>query len=1026
MAARPSSPTTPSCSSSCSSQLPSSSGSPPLPIMALREMIVEKILENRVTLIVGETGCGKSSQVPQFLLERNIYPAVCVQPCESAVVDMAKMVAKARNCELGGEVGYHIGHLKNISSSSKIAFKTAEVLLDEILQKGLNALDYKAIIVDEVHERSVESDLLLIYVKQFLLENNNLRVVLMSAIADIAKFRDYFGDIARNERVEVVAIPNSNQQTIYQRSVLYLEQVTKLLGISSESLSVKYCNGESPSTADADIEPEVHRLIHDLVMHIHENEPDIEKSILIFLPTYRSKVQQWRLLKSLGSLFKVILRDSIDTEEALLYMKMWKSQRKIILAAESSVTMPKVAFIIDSCRSLQVYWDGTRKCEFSGLKWVSKLQAERRRGRTGRTCDGEIYRLVTQSFFSDLEDYKCPTMLRLSLQLQILLICCAELEAINDPRVLLQKALDPPDPDVVQDALDLLVHMGALQTSHRGRLESTFYGRLLASLSLSFEASLLVIKFGEVGLLHEGILLGVLMDKQSLPIIHVFGEDDSFTKYLDNYFSRDTNKPPIGPLKEVILMANLCAFKFWQRIFKDKYRTKHLNQVLQFDDMKATKKMVLETEEEWCFLHNLSRSSLNHVAETYEDVLSSLHRFRPNFLGTSEGFPSYYYPCDFQHKCLLECRPNEDEDEDEDAAGLDDEELNSSADIRECVAMPFVAPNDFQTKNVADKLTAVVKEIKAHYYGLAPSDQPKSSSQSRFSVNKGGKLCRHFLKGSCSRGSNCSFSQSFQAKKPMCKFFVTLQGCRNGDSCFFSHDLGTSFSSVTKLSSCIPENGDADPALLIRLFPFADDGNILILDDTTFHFTSNIARSYDPFRMVATTRLLESSICDPSLTDVKIMWGFHHPYQTIIGKSAESQVLWKSVKCVLWFPDFEVCGHKKNFEGQRSFMKNFFEYLAIRLLADSLCEVPVVLTMNNLRFSKLQVEKLGRSSFFFLTESFPFAEQSFGELSDVMPTKKLMEVSKPISYVFRMYPPPTDVKPDDFQAAIRKCLHDVQ
>ncbi|KAI6674620.1 hypothetical protein NL676_002526 [Syzygium grande] len=459
--------------------------------------------------------------------------------------------------------------------------------------------------------------------------------------------------------------------------------------------------------------------------------------------------------------------------------------------------------------------------------------------------------------------------------------------------VLLQKALDPPDPDVVQDALDLLVHMGALQTSQRGRLEPTFYGRLLASLSLSFEASMLVIKFGEVGLLHEGILLGVLMDKQSLPIIHFFGEDDSFTKYLDNYFSRDTNKPP------------------------------------------------------------------NRSSKGDEDVLSSLHRFRPNFLGASEGFPSYYYPCDFQHKCLLECRPNEDEDEDEDAAGLDDEELESSADTRECVAMPFVAPNDFQTKYVADKLTAVVKEIKAHYFGLAPGDQPKSSSESRFSVDKW-------------------------------------------------------------------ENSDADPALLIRLFPFADDGNILILDDTTFHFTSNIARSYDPFRMVATTRLLESSISDPSLTDVKIMWGLHHPYQTIIGKSAESQVLWKSVKCVLWFPDFEVCGHKKNFEGQRSFIKNFFEYLAIRVLADALCEVPVVLTMNNLRFSKLQVEKLGRSSFFFLTESFPFAGQSFGELSDVMPTKKLMEVSKPISYVFRLYPPPTDVKPDDFQAAIRKCLHDVQ
>lgn len=75
-----------------------------------------------------------------------------------------------------------------------------------------------------------------------------------------------------------------------------------------------------------------------------------------------------------------------------------------------------------------------------------------------------------------------------------------------------------------------------------------------------------------------------------------------------------------------------------------------------------------------------------------------------------DSFPSYYYPYEFQHKCLLECPPP---NEDEDAAGLDDDQLNSFADSRKCVAVPFVAPNDFQTTTVADKLTAVVKEIRA-------------------------------------------------------------------------------------------------------------------------------------------------------------------------------------------------------------------------------------------------------------------------------------------------------------------------
>lgn len=92
--------------------------------------------------------------------------------------------------------------------------------------------------------------------------------------------------------------------------------------------------------------------------------------------------------------------------------------------------------------------------------------------------------------------------------------------------VLLQKALDPPEPDIVQDALDLLVHIGALErSSHRGRYEPTFYGRLLASFCLSFDASVLILKFGLAGMLHEGILLGILMDTQPRPILHPFGEE---------------------------------------------------------------------------------------------------------------------------------------------------------------------------------------------------------------------------------------------------------------------------------------------------------------------------------------------------------------------------------------------------------------------------------------------------------------------------------------------------------------------
>lgn len=101
--------------------------------------------------------------------------------------------------------------------------------------------------------------------------------------------------------------------------------------MKSESLALRFCSGLNPSSADADIKPEVHTLIYDLVLHIHKNEPDIEKSILVFLPTYSSLEQQFSLLKPLHLSLKVyILHRSIDTEQALNTMKIWRSHRKVI------------------------------------------------------------------------------------------------------------------------------------------------------------------------------------------------------------------------------------------------------------------------------------------------------------------------------------------------------------------------------------------------------------------------------------------------------------------------------------------------------------------------------------------------------------------------------------------------------------------------------------------------------------------------------------------------------------------------
>ncbi|CAL9101918.1 unnamed protein product [Musa acuminata var. zebrina] len=971
-------------------------GRPPLPVMALRDKIVAKILGNRVTLIIGDTGCGKSSQVPQFLLEENIEPILCTQPRRFAVVAIARMIAQARNCEVGSEVGYHIGHsnVSDISSTrSKIVFKTAGVVLEQMRDKGLTALKYKVIILDEVHERSVESDLLLACVKQLMMKNNDMRVVLMSATADITRYKDYFKDLGRDERVEVIAIPNAPQHSIFQRKVLYLDQVAVLLGMDSDSLSSSCNPGQIPSS-NANMKPEVHALIHKLVLHIHESEPDIERSILVFLPTYYSLEQQWILLRPLSLLFKVhILHRSVDTNQALLAMRVCKSHRKVILAtniAESSVTIPGVAYIIDSCRSLQVFWDPIRKVDSCELVWVSKSQADQRKGRTGRTCDGKIYRLVTQSFYSSLKDHEYPAILRLSLRQQVLMICCSDTKGINDPKALLQKVLDPPDVDIIEDALNLLVKINALDKplSSRGRHEPTFYGCLLDSLPLSFDASVLALKFGEIGMLQEGILIGILMDVQPSPIFQPFGSQNL---YVDNYFEDDkSNELPMGK-KETIFMANLCAFQFWQHVFKDKHRLERLKQEINIDEPRTSEVLISDLEEEWCSFHNLVQTSLHNVSEIYEDIINIMHRFRPKFLAKS-GVHGCFEPYAFKHTCLLQSESARDTD----ALELGYENPDATTGTT-CIAVPYVSRDDFRATSVSEKLMNLIKEIRMKYTEDNSYNQHNNVHNVVSQVTESA-LCKFFIIGTCNKGTQCCFSHSPQARRPPCRFFHTFQGCRNGDSCFFLHDYTPCFAMTAASSLCLQEDASTLAYSLLELLPFRTNDYVLILNDKDLFFSCNLSQWYDPHKIVATTHHPYSE-SELSSYGIKILWNIAQPWQSIL-KTEEFPISWGRVKCVLWFADI-----KDDATAEHNLLQNFFHYLAVRMLADALYDMHVIITINNMKFAQLQVERLARECFFFLTQSFPFDETSFGKFSGSRGTTRSNQVSVPISYVFRMYPP---------------------
>lgn len=193
---------------------------------------------------------------------------------------------------------------------------------------------------------------------------------------------------------------------------------------------------------------------------------------------------------------------------------------------------------------------------------------------------------------------------------------------------------------------------------------------------------------------------------------------------------------------------------------------------------------------------------------------------------------------------------------------------------------------------------------------------------------------------------------------PWCRLYIflivkwDLQGCRNGDSCVFSHDLGQPVLPSSSFT-CLPEDGVANAASLLRLFPTSSDGSILLLDDTDMHFSANLACLYDPSRIISTTCLSDSAICDTSLAGIRILWGLCHSLKTVISEAGDNPIPWKEVKCVLWFPSLE--SYSENLESQKTLVQNFFEHLAIRMLADALYDTRVIITMNNIKFAQLQV-----------------------------------------------------------------------
>ncbi|XP_018520968.1 LOW QUALITY PROTEIN: probable ATP-dependent RNA helicase DHX34 [Lates calcarifer] len=422
-----------------------------LPIFQYRDRIVELVRSHPVVVVAGDTGCGKSTQVPQYLLSAGFNHIACTQPRRIACISLAKRVSFESLNQYGSKVGYQIRFETTRTPATKLLFLTEGLLLRQIQQDGTLS-QYQVVIVDEVHERHLHCDFLLGVLRSLVAERPDLRLILMSATINIKLFSDYFSS------APVLQVPGR----LFPIQVIYQP-------IPPE---------EQPSRSEK-LDPRPYLRI---LQGIDQRYPPEERGdLLLFLSgvaeistiqeacqIYATHTRRWIVLP-LHSTLSLAQQDKVFDIAP-------PGVRKCIIStniAETSVTIDGVRFVVDSGKVKEMSFDPKAKMQRLQEFWISRASSEQRKGRAGRTGPGVCYRLYAESDYDAFAPYPVPEIHRVALDsliLQMKSMC------LGDPLSFV--FIDPPPAASIQTAVTYLKEQGALDNAG----ELTSIGRLLAQL----------------------------------------------------------------------------------------------------------------------------------------------------------------------------------------------------------------------------------------------------------------------------------------------------------------------------------------------------------------------------------------------------------------------------------------------------------------------------------------------------------------------------------------------------------------
>jgi ATP-dependent helicase HrpA len=455
-------------------------------------------------VISGETGSGKTTQIPKMCMQagRGVRGLIgCTQPRRIAAQAMADRVAEELNTALGDVVGYQVRFREKLNKDGIVKFMTDGILLAETTHdRNLNA--YDTIIIDEAHERSLNIDFLLGYLKQLQARRPDLRIIITSATIDTEKFASHFDD------APIIEVSGRSYPVDVQYQPLDEDEDSGQIAEQAKS---------------RDLYAGVAKAVKKL------NRIDARGDILVFFSGEREIQEAGDFLNRQGFRHTEILplyaRLPVAEQRRVFHPG---AERRIILStnvAETSLTVPRIRFVIDTGFARISRYSHRSRVQRLPIEAISQASANQRKGRCGRLGPGTCIRLYSEADFDLRPEFTEPEILRTSLASVILRMLTTDLGAVED-----FPFLDPPAPRMINDAYHLLFELGAIDDKR----QPVKLGRQLARWPLDVRLARMLIEGSKNHCLHELIELAsaqTIQDPRERPLDAVAAADEAHGRF---------------------------------------------------------------------------------------------------------------------------------------------------------------------------------------------------------------------------------------------------------------------------------------------------------------------------------------------------------------------------------------------------------------------------------------------------------------------------------------------------------------